>query len=197
MKRAAFIKNSTDTRTTFSFALPAQVLNAIMVYSAHFYGAPLWDLYGEKANQVYKSWNTCVKLVWDLPRSTHNFFVEHLLAKSFPSVRKNILVQYTSFIQRLGKSVSAEVRLMSRIAGEDIRSNTGKNCHKLKEEFKLDPCTASPAAFKKVYKFYELADAEKWRLPLLESLMKQKYEMSVCGEETEEITGLIESLCYS
>ena len=86
---------------------------------------------------------------------------------------------------------------MSRIAEEDIRTNTGKNCHKLKEEFKLDPLTASSAAFQKVYKFYELADAEKWRLPQIESLMKEKYEMSVCGEETEEITRHIESLCYS
>ena len=41
----------------------------------------LWDLYGEMSGQVYRSWNTCVKLVWDLPRSTHNYLMEQTLAK--------------------------------------------------------------------------------------------------------------------
>ena len=121
MKRANYIQNSVDIRNMFSFALPTQVLNAISVYSAHFYGSMLWDLYGEMAGQVYRSWNTTVKLVWNLPRSTHNYFVEHLLAKSFNSVRKKVLSQYVSFLHRLGNSVSTEVRLMSRIAAADIR----------------------------------------------------------------------------
>ena len=49
------------------------------------------------------------------PRSTHNYFVEQLLAKEFLSVRKRILLQYASFLQRLGRSVSSEIRIMSRI----------------------------------------------------------------------------------
>ena len=72
MKRASFIKNSVDTRDMFYFAMPNQVIDAISIYSAHFYGSNLWDLYGEMAGQAYRSWNTSVKLVWDLPRSTHN-----------------------------------------------------------------------------------------------------------------------------
>ena len=75
MKRAQFIKNSSDVRDLFSFALPSQVLNAIQVYTSHFYGSMIWDLYGTMANQVYRSWDTQVKLVWGLPRSTHNYFV--------------------------------------------------------------------------------------------------------------------------
>ena len=197
MKRAAYIKNSTDTRSEFAFALPSQVLNAIKVYCAHFYGSPLWDLYGVMANQVYKSWNTTVKLVWDLPRSTHNFFVEHLLAESFSSVRQSILAQYVGFIQRLEKSVSTEIRLMRNIAGADLRSTTGKNCHNLRNEFQLDPWMTPSSIFKTKYKYYDVPEADGWRLPLLQSLMKDRYEMSVCGDETEDITGLIESLCSS
>ena len=101
VKRAAYIKNSTDTRSEFCFDLPSQVLNAIKVYCASM-ASPLWDLYGVMANQVYKSWNTTVKLVWDLPRSTHNF-MEHHLAETFSSVRQSILAQYVGFIQRLEK----------------------------------------------------------------------------------------------
>ena len=44
MKRAAFIKNSTDIKNVFHLALSEQVLN---VYSAHFYGALILDLNSE------------------------------------------------------------------------------------------------------------------------------------------------------
>ena len=197
MKRGSFITSSTDIRTMFNFAMPAQVLNAVNVYSAHFYGSMLWDLYGEMAGQVYRSWNTCVKLVWNLPRSTHNYFVENLLAEQLPSVRCNILAQYFSFLQRLRKSVSVEIRLMSNIAASDIRSVTGRNCHNLVQEFNLDPWSSSPAAMRAKYSHYEVPDADSWRLPLLTTLIQQRYELNACDEDTDIVDGLIESLCSS
>ena len=197
MKRANYIQNSVEIRNMFSFALPTQVLNAISVYSAHFYGCMLWDLYGEMAGQVYRSWNTTVKLVWNLPRSTHNYFVDHLLAKSFNSVRKKVLSQYVSFLKRLGNSVSTEVRLMSKIVAADIRSVTGKNVFNMRKEFNLDPWLATSGMFQKSYKFYEVPEVDSWRLPLLSSLLKERQEMDACGDTTETISGLIDSLCYS
>ena len=120
----------------------------------------LWDLYGAMAGQVYRSWNTCVKLVWDLPRSTHNFFVDHLLAGTLPSVRKSILTKYISFLQRLRKSVSKETRVMSQIAAADIRSVTGRNCLNLSMEFDLHPWFSHPGSFKSNYKWYLVPDME-------------------------------------
>ena len=46
-KRGNFIGTSTDIRDMFGFANPIQVLQAVSVYSAHFYGSMLWNLYGE------------------------------------------------------------------------------------------------------------------------------------------------------
>ena len=197
MKRATFIKNSVNIREMFGFAMPTQVLNAVTVYSAHFYGSMLWDLYGDMAGQVFRSWNTTVKLVWNLPRSTHNYFVDHLLADSFPSVRKRTLSQYASFLHRLGKSVSKEVRLMSMITAQDIRSVTGSNVYNMEREFGLDPWKESSRTFQKHYKYYEVPEVDSWRLPLLTTLLTDQYEMDACGESTETISGLIESLCSS
>ena len=151
------------------------------------------------SGQVYRSWNTCVKLVWDLPRSTHNYLVEQTLAKDFSSVRKRILLQYASFLQRLGKSVSDEIRVMSRIVVVDVQSVTGKNCYNMVNEFNLDPWTqpATSSSFAKQYKMYETPAQDTWRSSLLLSLMKEKYDMDVTGEDVETISGLIESLCSS
>ena len=193
MKRGSFISSSTDIRNMFSFARPAQVLNAVNLYSAHFYGSMLWDLYGDMAGQVYRSWNTCVKLVWNLPRSTHSYFVDNLLAEDFPSVRKKVLSQYVSFLQRLRRSVSTEVRILSYIAANDVRSTTGKNCYNMTQEFNLDPWTASTSLLRSRYNQHEVPDADTWRLPLLTTLLQQRYEMNACGEATGTVDGLIDT----
>ena len=181
----------------FSFAYPVQVLGAVSLYACHFYGAMLWDLFGEPAEQMYRSWNTCVKLAWDLPRSTHNFFVDNLLAGSLPSVRQKLLCQYVRFFQNLHHSASWEVRIMARVAGSDGGSVTGKNLRNIQEEFNLCPWTSSVESFKRCYKGYKVPSGDSWRIPLLAKLLDQRTEMIICEEDTSTITDLIESLCMS
>ena len=147
----------------------------------------LWDLFGDMAGQVYRSWNTCVKLVWDLPRSTHNYLVEHMLAKDFS--------QYIRFVQRLPKSVSKEVRILQSIVKNDVRSVTGKNCLMLSQEFSIDPLTVSPGMFIDLYKNYAVPEQDTWRIPLLDTLLDQRYEMAACGDDVETVSRLLESLC--
>ena len=120
-----------------------------------------------------------------------------MLAKDLPSVRRRILLQYVSFLSRLGKSVSKEVRMMKSIAASDIQSTTGKNCISMKNEFNLDPLTMPVSSFAKVYTMYQKREQDTWRLPLLSSLLRERHAMSVTGEDTETISGVNESLCYS
>ena len=127
----------------FDFAHPSQFLSAVQTYAGHFYGSMLWDV----AGQVYRSWNTCVKLSWFLPRSSHNYFVDGL-AGSLPSVKKRILCQNVNFFQNLSSSVSREVRIMSRVFSQDIQSVTGRNLANINNLFNLDPRTDPAAAFK-------------------------------------------------
>ena len=196
-KRGSFISNSTDIREMFNFAYPDQVLSAVSTYTCHFYGAMLWDLFGDAAGQVFRSWNTCVKLAWDLPRGTHNYFVDNLLSGSLPSVRERLLSQYVGFFQNLLKSACWEIRILARIVSTDRGSTTGKNLLNIEEEFNLCPWTRSPASFKKSYNGYQVPAEDSWRLPLLGKLLVQRREMITCGEETSTITGLIDSLCVS
>ena len=195
-KRGDFIGKSTDIREMFNFAHPSQVLNAVNVYSAHFYGAMLWDLYGEAAGMVYRTWNTCVKLAWDLPRSTHNYFVDQLAAP-LPSVRKKLLCQFVGFCHKLSTSASWEIRILAKIAGSDIGSTTCKNLKNIQEEFNVCPWSNTASKFKREYKGYLVPPEDSWRLPLLRKLLDQRREMVTCDEDVGTITSLIDSLCFS
>ena len=74
MKRGQFIFNSLKIQETFSFANPPVLLQAVQTYAGHWYGAMLWDLYGEKDGQFYRYWNTSVMVAWDVPRATHTLW---------------------------------------------------------------------------------------------------------------------------
>ena len=196
-KRSAFIDKSTDIREMFYFAHPDQVLSAVNVHAGHFYGSMLWDLTGEAANQVFRTWNTCVKLTWDIPRWSHNYLVDNLLAGNLPSTRKKLMCQYVNFFQKLLVSPLREVRVVARIVGRDNRSVTGINLMALKQEFNLDPWVRSAVCFKSGYVGYIVPEVDRWRLPLLRKMLNQRSEMVVCEEEVDTITDLIDSLCSS
>ena len=86
---------------------------------------------------------------------------------------------------------------MSRIVATDVQSVTGKNCYNMVNEFNLDPWTQPVMSFAKDDKMYKTPSQDTWRSSLLLSLMREKYDMDVTGEDVETISGLIESLCSS
>ena len=126
IKRAQFIETAMDIRDTFNFARPQEIVRATQVYACHWYGAMLWDLYGEKANQVYRAWHTCVKLTWNVPRGTYSYIVDNLLAARFYTVKQQLIGRFVNFVKKLQNSRSPEVCVVFGMAARCARSITGK-----------------------------------------------------------------------
>ena len=129
VKKAKFINESVQIRTMFDFASPFEVMRAIKVYCSSFYGCMLWDLGGEKTNQIFNAWNTAVKLVWGCPRTTRKFLVQRILSCGLYSARTDILGRYSKFVKSLKSSPSDEIRILVNIVSRDVQSNTGRNMH--------------------------------------------------------------------
>ena len=89
-RRARYIDRTTDVRDAFDFAEPKQILKAIDIYCGDNYGTMIWPLDGFSAGKYFRCWNRCVKLCWNVPKSTHTLFVEHLLGAEFSSLRVNV-----------------------------------------------------------------------------------------------------------
>ena len=197
VKKAQFISTSTDIRETFTFANPDQVLSAVNVYAGHFYGAMLWDFSSDMCGQVFRSWNTCVKLAWDCPRSTHTYIVDNLLATNHCSVKRQILARYVNFFKGLLKSTSGEVTVLANMVSRDVRSVTGRNLHMIERETGLDPWKTSAAKVKENLPYSAVPNQDLWRLPLLCQYLFQRRQMEISLEDTKEISNLIDSLCSS
>ena len=195
MKRATFIENSVQIRERFSFAHPTHILKAIQTECCDFYGSRLWDLFGNSAAQVYRSWNTCVKLVWGLPRKTHTVFVKPLSC-NMPSVRIQILGRYLKFFESLLRSPSKEVAVVSRIVGRDAKTVTGLNILNIRLETEETQYSKTFKVKKKIFENYFNSEIEdEWKVNLLFKYMRLCEEMRFKSEDTSYIDSLIDSLC--
>ena len=87
VKRAQYINRSVEIRDIFSFAEPQQILQAVNKYVGHHYGSMLWDMESDMFGQYCRTWNTCVKLSHNVPRSTHTYLVENALASGFTPIK--------------------------------------------------------------------------------------------------------------
>ena len=125
VKRARFIDNTIGIRESFAFAYPDQVIRAVQVYACDGYGSMLYDFSSFSCESLFKSWNTCVKLTWGVPRSTYTYLVENVLASNFISLRHQVYGRFVNYFQGLFKSSSREVRHLARIVSRDIRSVGG------------------------------------------------------------------------
>ena len=194
--RARFIDRTVEVREQLSFANPEQIMQAVQVLCTDAYGCMLWDLSADRAEQFFKSWNTCVKLVFDIPRSTFTYLVEGHFAAAFTSLRNQIISRYPGFYWNLLKSPSKEVRILARIVSHDPRSTTCANLRYLKKVTKLSqPQFYCSARVRHALPVREVPEPERWRLGLLTSLMKIKGEKYLRVEDTKKISAMIESLC--
>jgi hypothetical protein len=78
-------------------------------------------------------------MAWDVPRATHTYLVDNLLAGGLPRIRSSVLDRYVKFYHSLRRSNSLALRVMASISAINIRSGTGSNLFHIKKETKLDP----------------------------------------------------------
>merc|ERR1712059_107243 len=98
----------------------------------------LRQLCGEMAGKAFKSWNTCVKLTWGVPRNAHNYFVHQFLDCGLTSLKTDVLSRYSRFVTQLTESPSAEVSVVANIVTRDLRSNTGENMRFVSQQAGID-----------------------------------------------------------
>ena len=122
---------------------PKELLRTILIYSCDFYRSPIWDLFGQKAEQLYKCWNTCVKLCWDLPRSTHTNFVKDFLSYNLSLIKTQCISRYVNFLNSIINSPSKEVAVLAQIVRENINSIAGCNILNIYIETGLHPLLVS------------------------------------------------------
>ena len=99
IKRARYIDKNNELCQEFYFAHPKSKLQVNQIFNMHFIGSPLWDLFSREAEKVENTYNSSVRIMCNLPRETHRFFIEPLTDTIH---LKSILIKrFLSFIEHI------------------------------------------------------------------------------------------------
>ena len=98
------------------------VCELITIFGSAFYGSPLWNLKSEEYLELLKSWNTMVKILFDLPFQTHTRFIESL--SKVTHLQSTLHGRFIGFVNNLKNSVKPEINMLINLCENDISSNT-------------------------------------------------------------------------
>ena len=124
-KRAILFDKVHQVQQQFGYYDPQLVLRLLSIYSTALYGSPLWQLNSEEHFKLNRSWNTAVKIIWDLPHPTHTRFLESLCP--VPHLESVLTGRYIGFAQNLARSNNKLVNLLFHSCFTDMSSVTGQN----------------------------------------------------------------------
>ena len=137
----------------------------------------------------FRSWRTCVKLAYGVPRWTKTFLVDHLLAENLVSAREEVLARFTGFVDKLATSPCREVRVLVALVKQDSRSVTGSNVALIEYESGLQLGKASVQQFRAclVAARPEVPAADFWRIPFLKKLLEDRANSCINQDEDAEL----------
>ena len=117
-KRAILYDKVHQVQQQFGYCDPKLVLKLLSIYSTALYGSPLWQLSSEEHSKLNRSWNTAIKIIWDLPHSTHTRFLEYLCP--VPHLESVLHGRSIGFIQSLSRSSKQLIRFLFYSCSQDM-----------------------------------------------------------------------------
>ena len=169
-KRAILFDKIHQVLQQFGYYEPRLVINLLSIYSTALYGSTLWQLNSEEHQKLNRSWNTAVKIIWDLPHPTHTRFLESL--SPVPHLESTLNARYIGFVDSLAKSSKPLISLLFNCISSDLGSQTGQNIQYLCDKYSklsLGQLIADRTTIKKA-RVAALSENEEWKLLLIEEV---------------------------
>ena len=194
IRRAMFIDRSVEVREELSYADPEMIIKALGIYCCDSYGSMIWDLQSDKAESYFKAWNTAIKLLYNIPRSTHTYLVEGFLAGNSLSLRNQVLSRIPGFLQSLWSSPSKEIRCMIRILRKEVESVTYRNYKYVEKVSGLNPFIFGKSRVKSQILRMEIPEKQEWRKDILQTLIPFR-KIRGTDEDKDRLNSIIELVC--
>ena len=106
------------------------------IYGTSFYGSCLWALYSKDVDRIFKSWNVTVMNVFNLPWTTHRYFIESVSGCAHP---KTLLSsRYVKFADALSSTKKSSVRYLASLAKGDNRTLLGRTLNNIMNECEVE-----------------------------------------------------------
>ena len=196
IKRAKYIDKNNELCQEFYFAHPKSKLQANTIYNMHFTGSPLWDLFCREAEMIENTYNSSVRIMCNLPRETHRFYIEPLTDSKHI---KNILIKrFLSFIEQVKRSTKVIPKQIMKIVKHDSLSVTGSNLRNIM--ILLEKDTIEEISITDVDNIVYSAALEEnmWKIDCVKELLDVIHgDTALENFSIKEVQAMIEDLCVN
>ena len=188
-KRAIYINRVNELSQEFYFAHPTVKVKLNNIFNSYFYGSSLWDLFGSEATRLEKTWNISQRMMLNLPRNSHRYFVEPL--SQTPHIMCSLYGRFLKFVVAISESPKKALRNMLNYVKLDCRTTTGGNLRRmmlLAGKTSVDELTT--LSFKS-HQYMDVPQGEEWRIhsakEMLEIMNGERTVPNFCRDEIEEM----------
>ena len=194
-KRTIFFKNVHELKQAYGFYDPKIICEIIRIFGTSFYGSPLWTINSEEHQKLFRSWNTVVKIIWDLPYSTHKRFIESLT--EVPHLQSTLHSRYVGFISSLNNSSKPQIQVLFNMCYKNQMSNTGRNTSELLHHYKTDSLEnlIEKKQLIKKKRVNPLEEGEDWKVKFIEELSLIKKGFLDIDMEESDIDIMLNIIC--
>ncbi len=195
-RKGQFISCVNNIIAQFGFAHPLCKIRLLTIHGYSFYGSPLWRLYDQTADKLYKTWNIAIRRLLGLPKTTHTRFLTHIA--DIPHIKHSLKCRFIKFMKNALQSDNKRVQSLARSCAFNTNSITGSNISHLICEYLINiEEIENGMALSKMNRKYTCLRAipdEMWKINMLKELIDSKAGISQCGFTNEELLTCIDYL---
>ena len=191
VKRAIFYDKVHSIKQEFGFCTKRLLCELLRIYATSFYSSMIWNIQSDEYGKLIRSYNTAIKLLWELPHQTHKNFVEQLT--DCPHLQSMLHSRYVGFRKSLLFSKKFEVRLLFNLCKYNMTTITGSNLKFLMTTYDCNSVEnliehKNQIAIKSVN---PMTEEDHWKVLLLEDLVDLRDGRSEANLSLDEINDLI------
>ena len=196
IKRATFINKIIDLNQEFDFTHPLTKIEMNLIYNFHFTGNPLWDLFTKEAIMLENTWNTAVRLMFDLPLETHRFLIEPI--SQTKHLKFVLLERFLNFLKQIENSPKKIPKQLLSFIKHDVRSTTGSNLRNILLMTNKSTINDVTKEDIKTLKYKECEPENAWKIVMVKELVEvRNNQLRVKIFENDELDEILTFLCTS
>ena len=148
----------------------------------------------QEDQKLVRSWNTTVKMIWDLPWETHKRFVESLT--EVPHLQSTLHGRSVGFLSNVRSSEKVQLNVIFEICKHNVSTQTGRNIAFLLDHYGINDVSTLLNSKKSISdnRVNTLEDNEEWIPPMLEELSLARLGFIDIDIDSDIIDTLIEAI---
>ena len=193
-KRAQYIAKNNELNQELAFCHPYTRFHMNEIYNTSFSGSPIWDLFCNEAKMMENTWNRSFRVMYNLPLSTHRYFVQEISGKMH--LKNVLMLRFLGFLNQIRKSSK---KITSHILSEilsDVRSTTGSNMRKIMLLTDRNCISDVEKDDVKNIQYAKVREEDRWKINIVNEIIETKAEqLYVDNMSQEELDDILWMLC--